>query len=91
MVVYGSYIYMKQHHATKKVLQEITQTPEKTQIQTWADEMAALEVEKAGHYERQKYLRSEDKKEIAEVKKLDKKINEIKDKIHLYVTPSEND
>lgn len=85
-VVGGSILLVKQHHATPKVVQIIK---EKTQVQKWTEEMAALEIQKADHYERQKYLRTEDKKEVEAVQTLDKKINKLKDKIHLYITPDE--
>jgi len=90
-IIGGSIIMVRQHHATPKIVQAVTQKPEKTQIQKWTDEMAQLEQEKADHYERQKYLRDEDKKEVSAVKKIDVKINKLKDKIHLYITPAENE
>lgn len=82
---------MKQHHATPKVeavVQTIAQP--KSQIEVWAEEMAELERAKAEHYTRQKYLRDEVKKSVDEVKKLDRKIEKIRDKIHLYVKPDDD-
>lgn len=90
-IIGGSILVVRQHHATPKIVQAVTQKPEKTQIQKWTDEMAQLEQEKADHYERQKYLRGEDKKEVSAVKKLDVKINKFKDKIHLYLTPTDDE
>lgn len=90
-IIGGSIVLVRQHHATPKVVNVVTQTPEKTQIQKWTDEMAKLEQEKTDHYERQKYLRTEDKKEVDAVKKIDVKINKLKDKIHLYLTPADDE
>ena len=75
-------------YKTKQGEAEMT---EKTQIQIWTEKMASLEIEKASHYERQKYLRSENTKEVQYVKNIDAQINALKDKIHTYITPATNE